>query len=72
MADSSIAEQTPSSHRNTSINTNSQCNFKTPTCFWVQRLSGTAQSACANCHALQTHVIYHMKYSLKLADHNDE
>lgn len=51
MGDSLIAEQTPSSHRNTSINTNAQCNFKTPTCFWVQRLSGTAQSACANCHA---------------------
>jgi hypothetical protein len=48
MGDSSRAEQTPSSHRNTSISTNAQSNFKTPTCFWVQRLSGTVQSASAN------------------------
>jgi hypothetical protein len=51
MGDSSIAEHTPSSHRNTNINTHAQSSFKTPTCFWVQRLSGTGQNACANGHA---------------------
>jgi hypothetical protein len=51
MVDSLIAEQTPSSHRNTIINTNAQSNFKTPTCFGVQGLSETAQRACANGHA---------------------
>jgi len=42
MGDSSIAEQTSSSHRNTSVNTNAESNFKTPICVWVQRLSGNA------------------------------
>jgi len=32
MGDSSIAEQTPSSHRNTSVNTNADSSFKTPIC----------------------------------------
>lgn len=50
MGDSSIAEHTPSLHRNSSIYTNDQSNFKIPTWFWVQGLSRTAQSASANCH----------------------
>ena len=71
MGDSSIAEQTPSSHRNSSVNTNAESNFKTTICVWVQRLSRNAQSACAVMR-LKTHVIYHMKQSLKLDDLNDE
>lgn len=70
MGDISIAEQTPSSHRNISVNTNAESNFKTPICVWVQRLSVNAQSACAVMR-LQMHVLHHMKQSLKLADLND-
>ena len=71
MADCSTPEETPSSHRNSSVNTNAESNFKTPICVWVQRLSGNEQSACAVMR-LKTHVIYHMKQSFKLDDLNDE
>ena len=72
MGDSSIAEQTSSSHRNTSINTNAKSSFITATCVWVQRLSGTTQRACATIMRLEMHLSYHMKQSLKLADLKDE
>jgi hypothetical protein len=63
MGDSSIAEQTPSSHRNSSVNNNAESNFKTPICVWVQRLSGNAPKNA--CH-LPHEAIF------KLTDLNDE
>jgi hypothetical protein len=72
MGDITMAEQTPSSHRNTGVNINPQSNFKTPTFFRSKDWTELRRARVRTVLRLQTHVIYHMKQSLKLADLNDE